>query len=99
MTQLDLYRGYRDLIAELYSVERYAERTRALIFGGMGEQVERKQNYQLEDLFSAGRVLFELFVRLPRDRARFTLRLLLETIWRRPKASCPLRSRTAPASA
>jgi radical SAM superfamily enzyme YgiQ (UPF0313 family) len=86
MTQLEMYRGYRELIAELYSVERYAERTRAFIFEGMGEQVEREMNYHLEDIGTAWRALSHLFVRLPRDLARFTLRLAIETAWRRPKA-------------
>jgi radical SAM superfamily enzyme YgiQ (UPF0313 family) len=86
MTQLELYRGYRELLAELYSVERYAERTRALLFEGMGDQVERRSNYRLADLGTTWRVLCELALRLPRDRAWFTVRLLIETAWRRPKA-------------
>ncbi len=86
MTQLELYRGYRELLAELYSVERYAERVRAFLFEGMGEQVERKANYRFEDLHTTRRALFELAVRLPREITWFTVRLMLETAWRRPKA-------------
>jgi radical SAM superfamily enzyme YgiQ (UPF0313 family) len=85
MTRRELYEGYRRLIADLYDFRNYRERTLAFILG-RGRQITQGLDIRLGELRLLGRILRRtLLVASPR-RAWFTLRLLGETLLRRPSA-------------
>lgn len=83
MSRLELYRGYRWLVEELYDFRNYRERTLDFLMS-RGDQVHGGRNIRRRDA--------RRFVRCMRDtlftgglrRAGFTLSLLLTTLWRRP---------------
>ena len=83
MSRLDLYRGYRRLIAELYDYRAYRDRTLAFLVS-RGAQVVRRRNLRAGDLRMLGRVLRDTVLRAGPRRARFTLSLMARTLWRRP---------------
>jgi radical SAM superfamily enzyme YgiQ (UPF0313 family) len=85
MSRLELYRGYRALIADLYSPERFGERTRAFLFA-RGQQANRGRNITLWDIRFLGRFLVHTAWNEPSERMRFTYRLLGEILLRRPQA-------------
>ncbi len=84
MSRVELYRGYRRLIADLYDFDNFRERTLAFLLN-RGSQVNKGQ-VRAADLVLLWRVLRFTVFDAPAARARFTLRLMLETLWRRPQA-------------
>ncbi len=85
MSRLQLYRGYRDLIRRLYAYDAFRRRTLDFLLH-RGPQVTRGRNIRRGDLTLFARVLRATLVRGGPRRAGFTLRLLAETLWRRPAA-------------
>lgn len=83
MDRGELYRGYRDLLRDLYSYRRYRERTLAFLFH-RGSQVHGGRNIRKGDLQLFARVLGETLVRGGPRRAAFTLGLLLRVLVKRP---------------
>ena len=85
MTRLELYRGYRNLIRQVYSVENFGERMRAFLLS-RGEQINRGRNLRLEDFRLLGRFLrHTLFVEEP-ARRNLILSTFVEILWQRPSA-------------
>jgi hypothetical protein len=84
MSRLDLYRGYRWLIAELYDFDNYRKRTLEFLMH-RGSQANRG-HITAKDLGLLWRVLRQTVFGAAPARARFTLRLMLETLLRRPQA-------------
>jgi radical SAM superfamily enzyme YgiQ (UPF0313 family) len=85
MERLELYRGYKSLIAALYSPEMFGERTRAFLFS-RGPQANRGRNIKLSDLRFLVRFVAHTALHEPPERARFTFGLLGEMLWKRPQA-------------
>jgi len=85
MTRVELFRGYRRLIRDLYSLENFGNRARAFM-AHRGDQVERATYFSVSDFKVLARFFFDTLFRQPRDKASFTIGLIAETIWRRPKA-------------
>jgi radical SAM superfamily enzyme YgiQ (UPF0313 family) len=85
MTRLELYRGYRALLVELYSIETFGVRVRGYLWN-RGAQVERRRTYTFDEWRKALVPFFTELARAPRDVAWSSARLLLETLWRRPDA-------------
>ncbi len=83
MTRLELYRGYRWLVEQLYDYGHYRARTLAFLLE-RGSQVHSGMNLRAGDLRRLGRVLLETLWRGGPSRARFTLSLLFTTLWKRP---------------
>jgi radical SAM superfamily enzyme YgiQ (UPF0313 family) len=83
MSRLELYRGYRDLVRELYDYDRYHRRTLGFLMT-RGDQVHGGRNVRPGDLELFGRVLRETLWRGGVRRAIFTLRLLGTVALRRP---------------
>ncbi len=84
MERVELYRGYRELLTKLYSVESFGVRVRGYL-ENRAPQVKRRRKYHLDELPSVFR-FFAALARAPRDVALFSARLLLETLWHRPEA-------------
>jgi hypothetical protein len=84
MSRLELYRGYRRLIAELYDFDNFRERTLAFLLSRGGQVNKGRVN--AADVALLWRVLRFTVFDATRERARFTLRLMIETLWRRPQA-------------
>jgi radical SAM superfamily enzyme YgiQ (UPF0313 family) len=85
MTRRELYEGYRRLIADLYDFRNYRERTLAFLLA-RGRQITRGLNVRSGDLRLLGRILRQTVWQADPRRAGFTLRLLGETLLRRPAA-------------
>jgi radical SAM superfamily enzyme YgiQ (UPF0313 family) len=85
MSRVDLYRGYRDLIGELYDFGNYRRRTMEFLLH-RGDQVNGGRDIKASDLRLLWRMLVQTVFRASPARARFTLRLLFETLARRPQA-------------
>lgn len=85
MTRRELYEGYRRLIADLYDFRNYRERTLAFILG-RGQQITERLDVRWSELRLLGRVLRRTLLVADPRRAWFTLRLLGETLLRRPSA-------------
>jgi radical SAM superfamily enzyme YgiQ (UPF0313 family) len=85
MSRLELYRGYRALIQDLYDYRHYRRRTLAFLLE-KGSQVNRGLNIRKGDLRLLARVIVHTVLRARPARAVFTLRLMLETLLRRPQA-------------
>jgi radical SAM superfamily enzyme YgiQ (UPF0313 family) len=83
MTRLELYRGYRWLVSQLYDYRHYRERALDFLLT-RGSQVHSGMNVRSGDLRRLGRILLETLWRGGPGRARFTLSLLFSTLWRRP---------------
>jgi radical SAM superfamily enzyme YgiQ (UPF0313 family) len=83
MSRLELYEGYSWLLSELYDFDNYRERTLAFLLH-RGAQVHAGRNIRRGDLLRLARVLYETLLRGGPRRAAFTLRLLGETLLRRP---------------
>jgi len=84
MSRLDLYRGYRWLIRELYDFDKYRKRTMEFLLH-RGSQANSGR-IAARDLVLLWRVLRQTVFGARPARARFTLRLMLETLIRRPRA-------------
>jgi radical SAM superfamily enzyme YgiQ (UPF0313 family) len=84
MSRLDLYRGYRWLIRELYDFDNYRKRTLEFLMH-RGSQINHGR-ISAKDLVLLWRVLRQTVFRAGPARARFTLRLMLEALLRRPQA-------------
>lgn len=83
MSRIELYRGYRHLIAKLYAFRGY--RRRALDFVlHKGEQAAEGVHLRSGELRLLGRILWRTVVRGGPRRAWFTLSLLGATLARRP---------------
>jgi radical SAM superfamily enzyme YgiQ (UPF0313 family) len=85
MSRRELYEGYRRLIADLYDFRNYRERTLAFILG-RGRQITRGLDIRVGELRLLGRILRQTLLVADPRRAWFTLRLLGETLLRRPTA-------------
>jgi radical SAM superfamily enzyme YgiQ (UPF0313 family) len=83
MSRLELYEGYAWLLSELYDFDNYRERTLAFLLH-RGGQVHGGRNIRKGDLRRLARVLDAMLLRGGPRRAWFTLRLLGETLLRRP---------------
>jgi radical SAM superfamily enzyme YgiQ (UPF0313 family) len=85
MSRRELYAGYRRLIEDLYDFRNYRRRTLAFLLG-RGRQITRGLNIRAGDLRLLGRILGDTVFRAGPRRALFTLRLLGETLLRKPSA-------------
>lgn len=85
MTRLELYRGYRRLIRDLYSLENFGTRARAFI-ESRGDQVERASSYSASDFKLLARFAFDTLFKQPPEKRRFILSLITDTLRTRPKA-------------
>jgi radical SAM superfamily enzyme YgiQ (UPF0313 family) len=83
MTQAELYRGYRWLLAQLYDFDNYRERTLGFLLQ-RGSQVHGGRNVRAGDLRRLRTVLAATLLRGGPRRAWFTLRLLASVLVRRP---------------
>jgi radical SAM superfamily enzyme YgiQ (UPF0313 family) len=85
MSRRELYAGYRDLIADLYDFKNYHRRTMEFLLN-RGGQITRGLNIRKGDLALLRRILVQTVLRAGPRRAWFTLKLLGETLLRRPSA-------------
>jgi radical SAM superfamily enzyme YgiQ (UPF0313 family) len=85
MSRLELYRGYRRLLAQLYDFRNFRSRTLAFLLA-RGAQVNRGLNIRRGDMARLGRILRETLWRAGPRSAWFTLSLLGATLVRRPAA-------------
>jgi radical SAM superfamily enzyme YgiQ (UPF0313 family) len=85
MTRVELYRGYRKLINEIYSVDNFRERMMAFLLS-RGEQVNKGRNLKLEDFQLLGRFLLSAFRDEPPARRNLVLGTLATILWKRPSA-------------
>jgi radical SAM superfamily enzyme YgiQ (UPF0313 family) len=85
MTRLELYRGYRWLLGQIYSNENFGARTRAFLYA-RGEQVNRGRNLRVSDFKILGRFLHHTLFREKPAQTRFILGMLAEVLWKRPQA-------------
>ena len=83
MSRLELYRGYRKLIHDLYTFSNYRRRTIGFLLR-RGPQVHRGRNIRSGDLALFRRAMRQLLLGDGPRRALFTLRLMAETLLRRP---------------
>jgi radical SAM superfamily enzyme YgiQ (UPF0313 family) len=83
MSRIDLYRGYRVLIDELYDFQNYKERTLGFLMN-RGAQINRGLNIRRGDLVRLAKILWRTVVLGGPRRAWFTLSLLGTTLVRRP---------------
>jgi radical SAM superfamily enzyme YgiQ (UPF0313 family) len=83
MSRLELYRGYRTLIAQLYDFRNYRRRTLDFLLH-KGDQVAQGLRIKSGELRLLGRILGETVLRAHPRRAWFTLSLLGATLVRRP---------------
>ncbi len=85
MSRVQLYEGYKNLLARLYSYRNYRRRVMQLILGkGRGIQTQLVASGQ--DLRIFARVLWTCILRASPRRAWLTLSLMIETALRRPRA-------------
>jgi radical SAM superfamily enzyme YgiQ (UPF0313 family) len=85
MSRAELYRGYRDLVASLYSFRSFRDRTLAFLLES-GSAARLKTRIRSGDLRLLLRILRDTVLRGGARRARFTLGLLGRTLLRRPSA-------------
>ncbi|MDH3519991.1 MAG: B12-binding domain-containing radical SAM protein [Myxococcales bacterium] len=85
MTRLELYRGYRWLLQQLYDFRNYRERTLAFLLN-RGGQVAGGLNLRAGDLRRLVRILRDTVLRAGPRRAWFTLSLIGAALLRRPSA-------------
>jgi len=83
MSRLELYRGYRALLTQLYDFRVYRERTLAFLLG-KGAQAAQGLHLRAGELRLLGRILRDTVLRGGLRRAWFTLSLLGATLVRRP---------------
>jgi radical SAM superfamily enzyme YgiQ (UPF0313 family) len=85
MTRLELYRGYRWLLEQLYDFRNYRRRTLAFLLS-RGSQVQGGFRLRAGDLRRLARILRDTVLRADPRRAWFTLSLLGASLLRRPSA-------------
>ncbi|HEY2387096.1 MAG TPA: radical SAM protein [Candidatus Binatia bacterium] len=85
MSRVDLYKGYRKLIADLYEFRNFRTRTLEFILN-RGRQVGEGLAIRREEIRLAARVLRDTIVAASPRRAWFTLSLLGATLLKRPAA-------------
>ena len=85
MSRIELYKGYRKLIAELYEFRNFRKRTLGFILN-RGRQVGEGLAIRREEMRLAGRVLRDTLLSTSPRRAWFTLSLLGTTLMKRPGA-------------
>ena len=85
MSRVELYKGYRKLIAELYEFRNFRNRTLGFILN-RGRQVGEGLAIRREELRLAARVFRDTVVSASPRRAWFTLSLMGATLWKRPGA-------------
>lgn len=85
MSRLELYAGYKELLQRLYDYGNFRRRAMALILN-QGAAIHSKLTADHGDLRVGARLLWSCIVRASPRRAAMTLRLLLETALRRPRA-------------
>jgi radical SAM superfamily enzyme YgiQ (UPF0313 family) len=85
MSRIELYRGYRWLLEQLYDFRNYRQRTLAFLMN-RGAQVHRGFNVRAGDLRQLLRILYDTVLRAGPRRAWFTLSLLGAALVRRPSA-------------
>jgi radical SAM superfamily enzyme YgiQ (UPF0313 family) len=85
MTRVELYKGYRKLISELYEFRNFRIRTLEFILN-RGRQVGEGLAIRREEVRLAARVLRDTVVAASPRRAWFTLSLLGITLLKRPAA-------------
>ncbi|MGH0028423.1 MAG: radical SAM protein [Myxococcota bacterium] len=83
MTRLELYRGYRWLVGQLYDFANYRKRTLDFLMS-RGRQVHGGRNIRRRDARRFVRVMRDTLVTGGLRRAGFTLSLLATTLLRRP---------------
>jgi radical SAM superfamily enzyme YgiQ (UPF0313 family) len=85
MSRLELYRGYRWLLEQLYDFRNYRRRTLAFLLN-RGHQNQGGFNLRSGDLRRLARILCDTVLRAHPRRAWFTLSLLGASLLRRPSA-------------
>jgi len=85
MSRIELYKGYRRLIAELYEFRNFRNRTLEFIVN-RGRQAGEGLAIRGEEMRLAARVLRDTVVAASPRRAWFTLSLMAATLWKRPGA-------------
>jgi len=85
MSSAEMYIGYKRLLERLYSHRNYRKRVMKLILN-KGEQIENRLVASRQDIAIFGRVLWTCLLRASPKRAWLTASLLLETLFRRPRA-------------
>jgi radical SAM superfamily enzyme YgiQ (UPF0313 family) len=85
MTREELYRGYRDLIQQLYDFGNFRERALGLMLN-RGARIAGGLRVEARDLRTLGRILRDTVVRGGPRRAWFTLSLIGHTLAKRPSA-------------
>jgi hypothetical protein len=85
MSSAELYAGYKALLERLYSHRNYRKRVMQLILN-KGSQLENKLVASRQDLAILARVLWTCLLRASPKRAWLTASLLIETLFRRPRA-------------
>jgi len=83
MSRVELYKGYRALIAELYEFQNFRRRTLEFILN-RGRQVGGTFKPRREEWLLLGRILKDTVLAASPRRAWFTLSLIGTTLWRDP---------------
>jgi radical SAM superfamily enzyme YgiQ (UPF0313 family) len=85
MSRVQLYEGYKNLLARLYSYRNYRQRVMRLILS-KGRGIQTGLIAGSQDLRIFARVLWTCILRASPRRAWLTLSLMVETALRRPRA-------------
>ncbi len=83
MSRIELYKGYRTLIADLYEFRNFRTRTLEFIVN-RGRRVGKEMRMRREEWRLAGRVLRDTVLAASPRRAWFTVSLMAATLWKRP---------------
>src|SRR6185503_6112964 len=81
MSRIELYKGYRTLIAELYEFRNYRHRTLEFILN-RGRQVGDTFRPRRDEWMLLARILRDTVIAASPRRAWFTLSLLGTTLWK-----------------
>jgi radical SAM superfamily enzyme YgiQ (UPF0313 family) len=84
MSRIELYKGYRRLIAELYEFRNFRRRTLEFILN-RGRQVGDSVRPRREELILLARILKDTVIAAHPRRAWFTLSLIGSTLWNNPR--------------
>jgi len=85
MSRAELYEGYRNLLARLYSYRNYRQRVMQLILS-KGKGIQTRLASSNQDVRILLRVLWTCILRASPRRAWLTISLMVETALRRPQA-------------
>ena len=83
MSRIELYKGYRRLIAELYEFRNFRRRTLEFILN-RGGQVGDSVRPRRDEIRLAARILKDTVLAASPRRAWFTLSLIGTTLWKHP---------------